>query len=148
MKPESSVPDQVFELYPPVRIDVMRKALTAFGSALNRYPPNTKKRFRKVEAVVYKAVNEDRRKQMSYMGRCYAFRLFTKNMTQKSAVKTFGKWLVLAEDGNFVLHDAILDAVAVTPMRGKRTRFLKSDFLATIEKVGVERYAGQDKEGL
>ena len=32
----------MIELYPPVRIDVMRKALTAFGNALNRYPPDTK----------------------------------------------------------------------------------------------------------
>jgi hypothetical protein len=134
----------MIELYPPVRIDVMRKALTAFGHALNRYPPDTKKRFRKVEAAVYKAVEEDWRRQMSYMGRCYAFRLFTKGMTQKSAVKTFGKWLTLAEDGGYVLHDAILDAVAVTPIHGPGTRFRKSDFLAAIEKVGAERYAGAE----
>jgi hypothetical protein len=134
---------EMMELYPPVRIDIMRKALTAFGTALHRYPPDTKKRFRKVEAAVYRSVKEDDRKQMSYMARCYAFRLFTKDLTLKSAVKTFGKWLVLAEDGSFVLHDAILDAVAITPMCGRGTRFLKSDFLATVEKIGVERYGSQ-----
>lgn len=132
----------MIDLYPPVQIDVMRKALTAFGHALSRYPPDTKRRFRKVEAAVYKSVEEDRRRQMSYMGRCYAFRLFTKDMTEKSAIKTFGKWLVLAEDGSFVLHDAILDAVAITPIHGPGTRFKKSDFLAAIEKIGTERYGG------
>lgn len=101
----------MFELYPPVCIDVMRKALTAFGAALNRYPPNTKRRFRKVEAAVYRAVKEDWPKQMSYMARCYAFRLFTKDMTQKSVVKTFGKWLSLAEDGS-----------SISPAAGRGTR--------------------------
>ena len=65
-------------------------------------------------------------------------------MTQKNAVKTFGKWLTLAEDGSFVLHDAILDAVAMTSIHGPGTRFLKSDFLAAIEKIGAERYAGAE----
>lgn len=126
----------MLELYPAVRINLMRAALTAFGAALNRYPPGDIKRFRMAEAAVFKAVKEDWGNQRSYLARCHAFRNLTKDLSEKSAVATFGKWLKPTDDGDGLVFDqAVIDAVAIAPVRGRGTRFLKSDFIAAVQKT-------------
>jgi len=123
------------EMYPPVSIEVMRLALAAFSTALQRYPVGDKRRFKKAEAAVIKAVTKDWQNGFVYLGRCHAFR----NLTSKTAMKGFNKWWLPDGDG-FYFHEAVIDAVALTPMIDARTRFCTSDFLATVEKIAVERY--------
>src|SRR5947209_13177443 len=123
------------EMYPPVSIEIMRLALAAFLTALQRYPAGDKRRFKKAETAVMKAVKSDWQNGFVYLRRCHAFR----NLTSKTSMKGFGKWLLTAEDGDgFHFHEAVIDAVAVTPIIGARTRFRTSDFLATVEKIAVE----------
>lgn len=123
-------------LYPAVRTDLMRAALTAFGKALNRYPPGDRKRFQKAETAVLKAVETDWRNQRSYLARCHGFRNLTKNMTQKSIVTAFGEWLI-ADANGLAFNEAFMDAVAIAPMRGRGTRFLKSDFVAAVRATAL-----------
>ena len=60
--------------YPPVRPDLMRLAIDAFWGVLRNTPATDRKLFRKAAAKVEKVVQEDWRNQMSYVGRCHAFR--------------------------------------------------------------------------
>lgn len=114
--------------------------MTAFGKALNRYPPEDRKRFKRAEAAVSRAVMEDCLHERSYLARCHAFRNLTRGMNQRSLVTTFGEWLRPTENGKSVFFDQlVIDAVAIAPVRGPGTRFLKSDFVAAVKRLASER---------
>lgn len=126
------------QLHPPVPIKTMRTALTAFCATVQRCKPEDRKRFKKAEVAVYKATEDaGHREQFSCFGRCHAFR----NLTNKYPAKAFERWLLPGTNGEEPhFHDAFIDAVAVTPMRGGGTRFLKTDFMAAVEKIASENY--------
>jgi hypothetical protein len=119
-------------LYPPVRLDLMRQAIDAFFGVLRQSSRPDAKLFRKAASKVEKVVQDDWTKQQSYVGRCHAFR----NLINAVGLEGFGKWATLADDGKgFLLHEAVYHAVAITPMSGRGTRFLKTEFMSAVEKI-------------
>lgn len=130
----------MMELFPPVRIDLMRKAMEHFFATLERSPPDDRNRYKKAAAAVEKVVEDDWRHQMSYVARCHAFRNITKKLTDRTLITTFGKWLITAEDGGMAFHEAVIDAIAIAPVNGGGTNFRKTDFLATVEQIAREHY--------
>jgi hypothetical protein len=118
--------------YPPVRPDLMRLAIEAFWSVLRNTPADDRNLFRKAAAKVEKVVQEDWRNQMSYVGRCHAFR----NLINAIGFEGFRQWVTPAKDGSgYFFHDVVYEAVATTPIRGRGTRFLKTDFMAAVERI-------------
>lgn len=97
------------EPYPPVRIDLMRKALTAF------YASAQKQKYKrgwstKAGKAVRKVVNEEHWKtQFIYEKRCHAIR----NLIKDGVPKSLRIWVL--PDWSF--HDALVIAVALAPLR-------------------------------
>jgi hypothetical protein len=92
--------------YPPVRPDLMWLAIDAFWAVLRNAPADDRKRFRKAAAKVEKVVQEDWRNQMSYVGRCHAFR----NLINAIGLEGFGQWVTPAKDGNgYFFHEAVYE---------------------------------------
>ena len=131
-------PFEPLTFYRPVRPDIMRLAIRAFYAALQRYPAGDRKRFKKAEARVFKAVKADEVNQLFYLWRCHAFR----NLIKKGDLKSFNKWMMPDKKGEgFFFHEAVYDAVALAPVHGPGTRFRKTDFLSKVEEIAARDYA-------
>jgi hypothetical protein len=114
------------QMRPAVRIDLMRAALTAFYAV---YQSGVKSWSGKARRAVSKAVKEDWRNEQSYLTRCFAFW----HMTKGRFPKTLEKWLVLDENGEQILGDALIDAVAMAPTH--HSKFRIKEFAATVGQL-------------
>lgn len=127
-------------LYPAVRIDLMRAALTAFELARHKYQRKGKPWSRKAWDALCKVVREDMHNLISYDQRCHGFR----NMFKRGVPKALEKWLVPAKDGEgIVLHQVLIDAAALAPLR-RDGKFRIKGFRATVEKIVSEKRATTD----
>jgi hypothetical protein len=87
-------PAFVRELYPPVRIDLMHKAMAKFNAVLNRLPED-RQRYKKARADVGRAVKEDWLHERVYSARCHAFDNIMKKLDERTMITYFGKWLTV-----------------------------------------------------
>lgn len=112
-----------------VRVDLMRQALTAFQTVAQKH--SHKRGWSQLaEGAVYAAVGAaDRENRWSYLKCCYAFR----KMVNKSFPRTLQKFV--STDG--IIADAVIDAVALTPLR-MGGKFRIKEFTATVEKLASE----------
>jgi hypothetical protein len=114
------------EMFPEVRIDLMKAALTAFYAAMQANQARKLPWSKDAWNAVFAAVKEDRLNSISYLQRCHAFRI----MTKKGLPKTLRNWL--RADGS--IDDDLINAVAVAPLR-RDGIFRIKEFAATAEKI-------------
>lgn len=120
------------EMYPVVQIELMRKALTAFNAAYRKFGP--KRWSGKAEDAVFKVVQGERlHASISYLKRCHGIR----NLIKDRVPKSLRIWVL--PDGS--LHDALLAAVALAPLRPDG-KFRIKELEATAEKIARESLSG------
>jgi hypothetical protein len=120
------------ELYPPVDVNLMKLSWVRYTAGLQSPAPTEERRFQRAVSRVRNAVREDWRHQWSYVARCDAFR----KLILEIGIAGFGKWLQPGKDsGIMVFHDAVLQAVATVPIRGRDCRFGRIEFLAAVNKI-------------
>jgi hypothetical protein len=120
------------ELFPPVDVNLMRLAWMRYIAGLQSPAPTDERRIQRAVSRVRHAVREDRYHQWTYVARCDAFR----RLILEIGVNGFGKWLQPSDEPDImVFHDAVLEAVATVPIRGRDCRFGRIEFLAAVNKI-------------
>jgi hypothetical protein len=120
------------ELYPPVDVNRMKLAWMRYTAALQSPAPRDERRYERAVSRVRNAVRDDWQHKSSYVARCHAFR----KLILEIGINGFGKWLLPGADpGVMVFHDAVLQAVATVPIRGRDGRFGRIEFFAELNKI-------------
>jgi hypothetical protein len=116
----------MLNIYPPVRIDLMRAALTNFYAVMQRDRPKGKRWSGKAQDAVSAASQDDRSNWLSYIQRCFAFHKMTKNGLPQG----LKEWI--QADGS--LDGVLIDFVALAPLR-RDNKFRIKEFRATVNQL-------------
>jgi hypothetical protein len=114
------------EPFQTVRVDLMRKALTAFYASVQKQKYKRGWSTKAGGAARGAVSGEDWLTQFAYEKRCHAFR----NMMKNGVPKLLQKWLL--SDGT--LDDVLIAAVALAPLRGDG-KFRIKEFHSTIANI-------------
>lgn len=97
------------EMYPAVRADLMKKALTAFDASAQKQKYKRGWSTKAGDAVCRVVSEEYWKTQFAYVKRCHGIR----NLIKDRVPKSLRIWVL--PDGS--LHDALIAAVALAPLR-------------------------------
>ncbi|MBZ5532710.1 MAG: hypothetical protein LAO20_14860 [Acidobacteriia bacterium] len=114
------------EPFATVRVDLMRKALTAFYASAQKQKYKRGWSTKAGEAARGAVSGEYWLTQFAYEKRCHAFR----NMMKNGVPKLLQRWVL--PDGT--LDDVLIAAVAIAPLRGDG-KFRIKEFLSAVAKT-------------